>query len=679
MFADQPPAIVQPSETDEQTGVIEVVGTRRDQAQKIDRRTYRVKDNPHSAQADSLQLLRGLPAVTVTPDDQIFLLGSGNVTMYVDGRPYQGKASQYLRTLHGSDIARIEVITNPSAQYSAQGTGGIINFVLRKKQGDGLSGNASAQLSMGGRGEVDSTVKSKHGRWTYELQAGGGAGRFGSRSTYHKRRSVEATPGGPATINTEDGGGFYRGTDGHLSGKITYDLDSRTSVSAKLAAGGGHDRSVNNAKFRGLTPDFASFSERQRLNSIADFVITEFNFDHKGIKEGETLTAAAQFYGNPKVRDVTSAEFSDGGSLSIAQHNRTLFGHTQLDWNHPMGKGQILSLGGSWDLAWWAQHYRFTSVGGDGSLGPNSVDEYSALNNTLAAYGTFQQPVGSWTVMPGIRLERNSRHIASRGLPDVRADHTNLFPTLHVQHALSKTLDLTLSYSKRIDRASVQNLRPYRSVENVVTIFQGNPGLKDQSIDAYEVNLHYRRGKIDAGVIVYDRETSRLWTKSYTVNPAGVSVYTIVNAGHRRDSGAQIDLSTPIVRRVKANVSVNLFNQRGPIETDGGRETRETFRYTTNGTIEWDGPDRGKTPGDVAQLQWTYYGPQRDFQFRNFAWDQFTASYTHSFSRTVSLSATFDYHGPNRHRLIAPLVQEYYAEHRRPEFKLKLLKTLGNP
>ncbi|MEA3058440.1 MAG: hypothetical protein QOF34_1255, partial [Sphingomonadales bacterium] len=250
---------------------------------------------------------------------------------------------------------------------------------------------------------------------------------------------------------------------------------------------------------------------------------------------------------------------------------------------------------------------------------------------------------------------------------------------LHVQHTLSKTLDLTLSYSKRIDRASVQYLRPYRSVENAVTIFQGNPALKDQSIDAYEINLHYRRGKLDAGVVFYDRETSRLWTTSYTVNPAGVSIYTIGNAGHRRDSGAQIDISTPIVRRVKANVSVNLFDQRGPVDTADGRATRETFRYTTNGTIEWDGHDRGKIPGDIAQLQWTYYGPQRDFQFRNFAWDQVTASYTHSFTRNMSLSATLEYNGPNGHRLVAPLVQELYVQHRQPLFKLKLLKTFGKP
>src|SRR5438045_2698848 len=323
------------------------------------------------------------------------------------------------------------------------------------------------------------------------------------------------------TINTEDGGGFFRGTDGHLSGKVSYDLDSKTSLSARLGGGGGVDRGINNAEFRGVTPDFLSFSSRHRLRSVADFVIGAFNLDHKGSKEGESLKASAQFYGNPSDREISNDTFSDGSSFSIVQRNSSFSGHSQIDWDHPMGKREILSLGSTWDTSSFAQHYRFASIGSDGSLGPDTVDQYRATNSTLAAYGTFQQPVGSWTLLPGVRVERNSRHITSRGLPDVQVDHTNLFPTLHVQHALSKTLDLTLSYSKRIDRAPVQYLRPYRSVEDVVTIFEGNPRLKDQSVDAYETNLHYRRGKVDVGAILYDRDTSGLWTKSYTVNPAG--------------------------------------------------------------------------------------------------------------------------------------------------------------
>src|SRR5438477_7856238 len=121
MLPPDPPGIVQPGQSDEQSDVIEIIGTRANQALKIDRRTYGVQQNPHSAQKDAVQLLRGLPAVTITPDDDIMLLGAGDAKIFIDGRPYSGNSRQYLRTLHGSDIERIEIITNPSAQYSAEG------------------------------------------------------------------------------------------------------------------------------------------------------------------------------------------------------------------------------------------------------------------------------------------------------------------------------------------------------------------------------------------------------------------------------------------------------------------------------------------------------------------------------------------------------------------------------
>src|SRR5205823_4625580 len=178
-----------------QPDVIEVVGTRAGQTLKIDRRTYQVQQTPHSQQKDAIQLLRGLPAVTISPDEDISLLGSGNVTIFVDGRKYLGDPKQYLRTLHGGDIERIEIISNPSAQYSAEGTAGIINFVIRRKQREGTSGTAIAELSSFGGGYADAMLKTKHGKWSYELHWGGRAG-TGWRSTYHKLRSTEEAPGG---------------------------------------------------------------------------------------------------------------------------------------------------------------------------------------------------------------------------------------------------------------------------------------------------------------------------------------------------------------------------------------------------------------------------------------------------------------------------------------------------
>lgn len=266
MFVADPPVMAAPSD-ENPLDVIEVVAARPGQAQKIDRRTYRVKQNPQSAQFNGIQLLRGLPAVVITPDDQILLLGTAGVTILVDERAVFGDPIQYLRTLHGSDIERIEIMTNPSAQYAA-GTGGVINIVLRKKQEDGISGSANAEFASRGRVENGATIKKKDGKWSYELRAEGKAGRS-SQSTYEKLRMVQAIPGGPSTINRETGGGHSSQNNAFLNGKITYELDPRTSVTGEAFGGVGSNPNRGRAEFIGLTPDFQSFTERSRSDFTA--------------------------------------------------------------------------------------------------------------------------------------------------------------------------------------------------------------------------------------------------------------------------------------------------------------------------------------------------------------------------------------------------------------------------
>jgi outer membrane receptor for ferrienterochelin and colicin len=673
--SDPPPPMVAPQQADNQSDVIEIVGTRLNQTLKIDRRTYQVRQTPNSAQKDAYQLLRGVPAVTISPDDRIMLLGAPNVTVQIDGRATHTD----LHNLRGGDIESIEVITNPSAQYSAEGTGGIVNIVLRKKQAEGVSGTASAEGSTLGRLDANGSVKVKRGKWTYQLETAGTVGR-GSRSTYHKLRTVEQIQDGPETINSEDGEASTRDASGMVHGKLTYEIDARTSIVAEAYGGGSRDISQIDREFRGLTPDFASFSEHQRVTNTAPFYAFVAALDHKGKKDGETLKASAQVFGNPEEHARTEATFDNGDSFSIDRRNRLVFAEAQADWEHPLGKNRILSMGAHWNYDYAKRRYGFVSNGSAVSLGPDTADEFTGSRRIIAAYATFQQPVGSWTIMPGLRIERGSWHISSPGLPDQRRSSTDLFPTLHVEHALTKSLQLTLSYSKRIDRAGLDSLQPYPIVEDALEIRRGNPDLRDQSTDSYEINLHYHRKSLDAGLILYDREIGRVWSNAYSVDAQGINVVMPINAGHQSDRGAEFDISTPVLRRVKLSASLNLFDSRVPVDLGTGTGKQETFRYTTNATLEWDGPQRGKRPGDIAQVQISTESPSRDFQFQRNARHWISWSYTRSFAPTLSITATAQ--NPltpihDRHQLLAPLVQEDYEQRQPPEFKIKLLKTFG--
>jgi hypothetical protein len=619
-------------------------------------------------------LLRGLPAITVSPDDSISLLGSPNVKIYVDGRPYLGDSAQYLRTLHGSDVDRIEVMTNPSAQFSAEGSAGIINFVLRKKRQDGVSGTVSEEVRRPGGERTDASVKVKDGKWAFDLSGAADSGR--QHSTYGKLRSTETQIGGPATIDDERGGGSGADTSAYANAKATYDIDPRTSLSASFIGIEFHSRAVNRAHLRAVTPDFASFDEFQALQVSGSFLVGELAFNHKGNKEGETLTASFTSSRDPHQVSINSSSFSNGGSL-FSERVRGLFEQKgQVDWQHPMGKGQILSVGGTWNRSALSERYHVSSDQTPDLASFAAEDLFSGTDQRQAAYATFQQPVGSWTFLPGLRVERDQRRVSSPGHSTVRVGHTDVFPTLHVDHALSKALSLTVSYAKRIDRPDLGDLRPYAVVQDVLNVQQGNPHLRNQSTDAYEINLHYRHRKLDVGVLLYDRETSGLWGAAYT-QANGIVAVSQINSGHRRDSGAEIDLTTPILRRVKVNASVNLYDQSIPVDRINGGGQEERFRYSTNTTLEWDGADHGGRPGDVVQLQWMFNSRYRAFDIRNDAFNWLSLSYTHNLSRSLFLTATADYQSVNRHQLIAPLVQEEFFERRPVQLKLKLAKSFG--
>lgn len=671
--ADQP-STVQVAPADTTSDVIEVMGKRADTTLDIDRRTYEVRETAQAVQKNALQLLRGLPAVTVTPDDSLLVLGAGITTIYVDGRPFLGDMHQFLRSLHGSDIARIEVITNPSAQFSSEGVGGVINLILRKTQEEGLSGNASFEAGSSGFGLLDTTLNYRQRDWSYQLKASGNVGRM-LRRTLHETRSVQTEEGASATVNREDGLVTYDGTDGRVMAKVTYDLDAKTSLSGQVRGGGGHDVTVSTLDFTAITSDFAPFAQHTRLDSYGAFVDGQLSLAHTGTKKGEAVNASVQFFKSTRLHDVTRSRYSDGRWYAIELEHPAYSIDAKLDWKHPMATGQTLSTGASSHVDGISQDYAFTS-NDPASLGNDTRSSYEARSSTVAGYATFQQSLGRLTLAPGLRGETNIRRIASPGEETLRLDRAKLFPSFHASYKAGEALQLQASYSKRIERVPLDYLASYGAVMDANTIFQGNPELKDESVDSYELGLQFRPGKIEASATLYLRQTGQLWNESYSLNSAGTSVYTYMNAGSRTSAGGQFDLALPLFKRLRVNASANLFDERVPVDAEDAASMLHTLRYSTNGTLEWTARDRGSIPGDMAQLQWSWNSAAREYQIRKEAWYDASVAYTHNFSKSLSITGTFRYSGASRQRLVAPLVEEATSRRRSPQFQVKIYKTL---
>lgn len=124
-----------------------------DERSSTDRTTYAVRDNAEARASSTLDLLAQVPSVEVRPDGQVRLLGRAGVTILMDGKEVPD-AVTFLRNLQGSQVAKIEVISNPSAQFSARGTAGIINIVTRRSFAPGLGGSVTANVGSFGSAEL---------------------------------------------------------------------------------------------------------------------------------------------------------------------------------------------------------------------------------------------------------------------------------------------------------------------------------------------------------------------------------------------------------------------------------------------------------------------------------------------------------------------------------------------
>ncbi|MBK8542558.1 MAG: TonB-dependent receptor plug domain-containing protein [Caulobacteraceae bacterium] len=140
---------------------------------RIDRRTYTLRDDPVAQSTDMFDILGRIPSVSVAPTGEITLMGASNVTIQINGQPVPGgNLEQILRGLPGGSVERIEVISNPSAQYSAQASGGIINIITLQRHEAGASGSASVGANSAQGYLVNVGPSWARGPWSVSLWAG---------------------------------------------------------------------------------------------------------------------------------------------------------------------------------------------------------------------------------------------------------------------------------------------------------------------------------------------------------------------------------------------------------------------------------------------------------------------------------------------------------------------------
>lgn len=675
----QAAATASPETPSHQVADVVVTAERPATVEQIDRTVHDVKGDPLAQTASLLDILGKLPSVTVTPNGRVSLLGSG-VKVLIDGKPPLN--NQALKSMLGSEVDRIEVMTNPSARYGSDGAGGIIDIRTRKRFKPGLTGSISTAADSDGAGQITVAPTWTFGKWTV-----GGSLTVNHDASWSERRQSRQilAPAALASIVTQDA--RSKSMDDGAAGKVrvAYKPSDRQTLTLSAQALTSSNQSRDEIRFTSSDPAVGSYVQRETAPGRFKGGDLDLSYEWTGRAEGETLAIEASrssFVWNSSGRvDQTYANPAlPVGRLRNVWRDDSDETTVKLDYQRPLAAKRLLSLGASWLRSDKTIDQVSETLVRVGRPWPDYNNRLEGSSDTNAAYATFQFVLGPWTLLPGARLEAWRADFLSAGEAVVRRDN-GVTKSLHASRDLAGGAKLKLSYAERLSRPGLQTLDPSVRYYEVDSAWSGNPDLKSSITRAFEVHADKTIRKQTVGLTLYDRETERAWATVTQLTAAGVSLSTTINAGKSASRGAELSLRSPGSATWRYSATGNLYQSQRQVLEDGRLATNSQVRYSGNVQLDYKASAKaGRTP-DQIQLALRYDSPQRAFQGKSSSAPKADFTWRHTLAaRVAGVLTVTDILDASRFRshLETPeLIEDVLSRGSGRQFRLSLTYRIG--
>ncbi|HVW95743.1 MAG TPA: outer membrane beta-barrel family protein [Mucilaginibacter sp.] len=474
---------------------------------KVDRTVMNVENSVLAAGNSALEILERAPGVSVDKDDNISLKGKQGVTVMINDKLTYLSSSQLatlLRSTDGTTIQSIEIISNPSAKYDAAGNSGIINIKLKKNRQSGTNGSVTVGVGKGKYGRDNSTLQLNH--------KVGGLNLFGSFSHDDNKRfqdiglkRIVTSPDGSTTYFNQ-----YTGMP-QTRHNNSYRLGADYSTSSKNTLGfvmNGYFNSENdeNDNHTNIGSSFTQVDSSLRTvtsihQKFRDFSLN-LNDTYKIDTLGQQISADidySKYRNNSTAQYVTDFFLADGSQ----QHPQAFLGNltpsvidirtAKVDYSNPISKTLKMEAG-----------FKLSDVKTDNDLQEKNAaaDNYASVNHFIydekidAAYLNFNKDYKGTSVQVGVRAEytrSNATGDSSNVVQQINRHYLNLFPSVFLNHTFNDKNELSFSYSRRIDRPQYDNLNPFVYHLDPYTYEKGNPYLKPQYTNNFELNYTYNK------------------------------------------------------------------------------------------------------------------------------------------------------------------------------------------
>jgi len=618
-------------------GTVDVVAERNRIEYKIDKKVINVTNDINAAGGTAITVLENTPSVEVDIDGNVSLRGSSSFTVYIDGRPSVLSGSDALRQIPSSAIQNIEIITNPSVKYDPDGNAGIINVVMKKNVLSGFNGIINMNLGTGEKYGTDALFNYKTKK--YNLFVGAN---WNDETNYGDMKSMRETYLNDTTtfLNTDGRRDQTRGGK-QLKGGFDYFLTDKTSITASSEIGSYNFDSYGGGNIHNYQEpgDMDVYSvQNNRSGRSGNYVTANASFLSKFDEAGTHKLEGSFYYRNREsLEDETIDEFLSDASYRqsnqylsriITDGNSTSNDYRfKLDYTLPLKNEAKLEAGLQSRIENEMETFNFKNFdSGTGTFinNPMFTSDMDFKEGIHSAYTTYSGKLKSVEFMLGLRGEYNNRSIDhSKADKPYTLDRFDYFPSAHFSYSLANESQLMTSYSRRINRPDGRDLDPFPNYMNQYTIRIGNPNLKPEYTDSYELSYMYKFGNSFVSLESFYRTTNDLMTRIQELRD-GIFYMTMDNLNRDYSLGGEIMGNINFTKWLLINTSFSIYNYQLKGEVLGKSVDKQSTNYSgrLNGTVKFSPDSRLQLTGYYRGPSVSAQGDMKSMIFTNLAYRQ---------------------------------------------------------
>lgn len=599
---------------------------------KVDRQIVNAESFPNANVA--IDLLENVPSVSVDIDGTLKYRGDGTFRVFINGHPV-ANGTDKLKEIPTSQIERIEIITNPPAQYASQGTAGIIQVILKKNrlQGYAINANVFANALGGVSGYFSIDQKSEKSGW-YINGSGG-------KNVWNKYDfSLEQT--------TVEEGRTYRNSffeerengsrQAYLEAGFNYDLTDKDYIDVSFNINPFETKHFNLSKGNVNSSVFDNggnllSNEQYQLRSENEetyrFFGGSINYEHSFNDDKShklSVNASVDYFISPYNEYQMDEKIYDDRVERIGKQGyekNELIINGRVNYAYPVSEKTSFEVGAE------IEAHQIPEIGNEngnfdenGQLIPYSNQRSNQtidfMRNIYAGFATFKSSFGKFEYQLGLRVENTEtkadyNYTDENGLAvyEPQSDNfTKLFPSAHLLYNISDKTQIVANYTRRINRPGYSQFVPFQSYNSVVSYYRGNAAILPVYTNAYEIG--YKQNWTQKNYIslqVFHRAASDVMSNINSVSGDGSISATPQNVGKSFSTGVELMGNYKISNWWESNLSISLFDYL--LKVDYAEQDYEVQQF--NYQVRWS--NTFKLPADFnVKFNLNYFGPGKGAQ-----------------------------------------------------------------